>query len=56
MDKTRFQIGVRKDQLIITKRKRAYYFSMPKNRESVTVIEVISIGGHYLLVFLILSG
>ena len=56
MDETGFQIGVRKDQLIITKRKRAHYFSMPENRESATVIEAISTGGHYLLVFLILSG
>jgi hypothetical protein len=29
---------------------------MPKNRESATVIEAISVGGHYLPVFLILSG
>jgi hypothetical protein len=56
MDETGFQIGVGKDQLIITKRKRAHYFSMPENRESATAIEAISAGGHYLPAFLILSG
>jgi hypothetical protein len=56
MDETGFQIGVGKDQLVITKCKRAHYFSKPKNRESATAIKAISVGGHYIPAFLILSG
>ncbi|KJZ68610.1 hypothetical protein HIM_11998 [Hirsutella minnesotensis 3608] len=33
MDETGFRIGVGKDQLIVTKRKRAHYFGIPENRE-----------------------
>ena len=35
MDETDFQIGMGKDQLIITKRKRTHYFGLPENRELV---------------------
>lgn len=56
MDETGFRIGVGKNQLIVTKRKRAHYFSLPENRESATAIEAISAGGHYIPAFLILSG
>lgn len=56
MDETGFRIGVGKDQLIITKRKRAHLFSMPENRESATAIEAIATDGRHLPLFLILSG
>jgi hypothetical protein len=56
MDETGFRIGVGKDQLIVTKRKRAHYFGIPENRESATAIEAISAGGQYIPAFLILSG
>lgn len=56
MDETGFRIGVGKDQLIITKRKRAHYFSMPENRESATAVEAISASGEVCPTFLILSG
>ena len=56
MDETGFQIGVGKDQLIVTKRKRAHYFGIPENRESATAIEAISAGGRFIPAFLILSG
>ena len=56
MDETGFRIGIGKDQLIVTKRKRAHLFSMPENRESATAIEAISAGGSYIPAFLILSG
>ena len=57
MDETGFYIGVGKDQLVVTRRrKRASYLEIPQNRESATVIEVISAGGQYLSVFLILTG
>ena len=55
MDETGFRIGVGKDQLIITKRKRAYYFGIPENRESAMAIEAISAGGEVILCFLILT-
>ena len=45
MDETGFRIGVGKDQLIVTKRKRAHYFGIPENRESATAIECISVNG-----------
>ncbi|KAM4062754.1 DDE superfamily endonuclease [Hirsutella rhossiliensis] len=32
MDETGFRIGVGKDQLIVTKRRRAHYFGIPENR------------------------
>ncbi|KJZ70720.1 hypothetical protein HIM_09904 [Hirsutella minnesotensis 3608] len=56
MDETGFRIGVGKDQLIATKRKRAHYFGIPENRESATDIEAISASGECLPPFLILSG
>jgi hypothetical protein len=56
MDETGFRIGIGKDALIITKRKRAHLFSMPENRESATAIEAISAGGMHIPAFLILSG
>ncbi|OAQ57289.2 DDE superfamily endonuclease [Pochonia chlamydosporia 170] len=56
MDETGFRIGVGKDQLIVTKRKRAHYFGIPENRESATAIEAISAGGEYIPAFLIVAG
>ena len=56
MDETGFRIGVGKDQLIVTKRKRAHYFGLPENRESATAIECIAANGQYLPAFLILTG
>ena len=56
MDETGFRIGMGKDQLIVTKRKRAHYFGIPENRESAIAIECISAGGNHLPAFLILSG
>jgi hypothetical protein len=56
MDETGFQIGVGKDQMVVTKRKRAHYFSLPTNRESATAVEAISAAGRVIPVFLILSG
>lgn len=56
MDETGFRIGVGKDQLIVTKRKRAHYFGIPENRESATAIEAISAGGQYIPAFLIVAG
>jgi phosphoglycolate phosphatase-like HAD superfamily hydrolase len=44
MDETGFRIGMGKDQLIVTKRKRAHYFGIAENRESATAIEAISAG------------
>ena len=56
MDETGFQIGVGKDQLVITKRKRAHYFGLPINRESATAIEAIRGNGEVIPLFIILSG
>lgn len=56
MDKTGFRIGIGKNQLVVTKRKRAYYFAIPENRESVTAIEAISAAGRAIPLFLILTG
>ena len=56
MDETGFQIRVRKDQLVITKRKRARYLGIPTNRESAITIKAISTSGQYIPTFLILSG
>jgi hypothetical protein len=56
MDETGFQIGVGKDQMVVTKRRRAQYFSLPTNRESATAVEAISAAGRVIPVFLILSG
>ncbi|OWT42482.1 DDE superfamily endonuclease domain-containing protein [Pochonia chlamydosporia 170] len=56
MDETGFQLGVGKDQLIVTKRERSHYFAVPTNRESATAIEAISAGGCHCPGFLILTG
>lgn len=56
MDETGFRIGAGKNALIVTKRKRAHYFSLPTNRESATAIEAISAGGAVIPAFLILSA
>ena len=56
MDETGFRIGVGKDQLVITRRRRVRYFGLPTNRESATAIEAINAGGAYVPAFLILSG
>lgn len=56
MDETGFRIGIGKDQMIVTKRKRAHYFGIPENRESATAIEAISAAGDYISGYLILSG
>ena len=56
MDETGFQIRVGKDQMALTRRKRATYLGMPTNRESATAIEAISAAGRYLPAFLILTG
>ncbi|KJZ69554.1 hypothetical protein HIM_11047 [Hirsutella minnesotensis 3608] len=56
MDETGFRIGVGKDQLVVTKRKKAHYFGTPGNRESATAIECISAGGRVLPAFLVLCG
>ncbi|KAK1452878.1 hypothetical protein CCUS01_01894, partial [Colletotrichum cuscutae] len=49
-------IGVKKSSIVITKRKRAYYFALLINREFIIIIEVIFITKNYVLAFLILSG
>ena len=57
MDETGFQIGVGKNKLVVTKRrKRSSYLGVPTNRESATAIEAISVGGLHIPGFLILSG
>ncbi|OAQ58169.1 DDE superfamily endonuclease [Pochonia chlamydosporia 170] len=56
MDETGFRIGAGKDQLIVTKRRRAHYFGIPENRESATAIEAVSASGEFIPAFLILSG
>ncbi len=45
MDETGFQLGIGKDHLIITKRKKAHFFGLLENRESAIAIEAISAGG-----------
>ena len=56
MDETGFRIGVGKNQLVITKRKRAHYFSGPENQELYTGIEAVSVAGNFIPAFLILTG
>lgn len=56
MDETGFQIGVGKDQMVITKKKRQSYFGMPINRESATLVEAIRGNGEVIPPFIILSG
>ena len=54
MDETGFRIGVGKDQLVVTRRRKVRYFGLPTNRESATAIEGISAAGVFLPAFLIL--
>lgn len=56
IDEAGFWIGVGKDHMVVTKRRRAHYFGLPENRESATSIEGISAVGKALPAFLILSG
>ncbi len=42
--------------MVVTKRKRAHYFGLPENRESITAIEAISAAGDYIPAFLLLAG
>ena len=56
MDETGFCIGVGKDQLMVTRRRKVRYFGLPTNRESATAIRGISAEGAYIPVFLILLG
>ncbi|KAI3542495.1 hypothetical protein CSPX01_06973, partial [Colletotrichum filicis] len=49
-------IGVRKFNIVIIKRKRAYYFAFLTNREFIITIKAISIIKNYVLAFLILSS
>lgn len=56
MDETGFRIGMGKDQLVVTKRKRTHYFAIPENRESATCIEAISAAGQYCPAFIIMTG
>ncbi|KAK1452490.1 hypothetical protein CCUS01_10967, partial [Colletotrichum cuscutae] len=49
-------IGVRKFSIIITKRRRAYYFAFLIYKEFITIIKTISITRDYVLAFLILSS
>ena len=51
MDETGFQIGVGKDQMVVTKQRRAHYFSLPTNCESATAVEAISAAGRVIPVF-----
>ena len=41
IDESGFRISIRKDQLIITKRRRAYYFGILINRELATIVKAI---------------
>ena len=56
MDKTGFRIGVGKGQLIMIKRKKAYYFGLPDNKELNTAMKCITANGQSLPEFLILTG
>ena len=57
IDEIGFQIGIRKNKLVITRRaKRTSYLGIPTNRESATIVKAISTTGEYTLAFLILSG
>ncbi|KAI3550639.1 hypothetical protein CSPX01_01689, partial [Colletotrichum filicis] len=49
-------IGVRKFNIVIIKRKRAYYFAFLINKEFTIIIEAIFIIRDYVLAFLILSS
>ena len=56
MDEMGFQISVGKDQMVVTKRRQAHYFSLPTNCESATMVKAISATGRVIPIFLILSG
>ncbi|KAK1450981.1 hypothetical protein CCUS01_11348, partial [Colletotrichum cuscutae] len=49
-------IGVKKFSIVITKKKRAYYFALLTNKEFIIIIKAIFIIKDYVLAFLILSG
>ncbi|KAK1710257.1 hypothetical protein BDP67DRAFT_408011, partial [Colletotrichum lupini] len=49
-------IGVKKSNIVIIKRKRAYYFVFLTNKKSTIIIKTIFIIKNYVLAFLILSG
>ena len=56
MDETGFRIGVGKNQMVVTRRRRVTYLGLPTNRESATAIEAISATGAYTPAFLVLTG
>ena len=56
MDEIGFRIGVGKDQLVVTRRRKVRYFELLINRELATVIEGINAAGAYIPAFLILLG
>ncbi|KAK1457555.1 hypothetical protein CCUS01_09669, partial [Colletotrichum cuscutae] len=49
-------IGVRKFNIVIIKRRRAYYFALLINKKFTTIIKAIFIIKNYVLAFLILSS
>jgi DDE superfamily endonuclease/Tc5 transposase-like DNA-binding protein len=56
MDETGFRIGIGKDQLVVTRKRRVTYLGSPSNRESATLIEYISATGNHLPPLIIMSG
>uniref|UniRef100_A0A8H7N0B1 HTH CENPB-type domain-containing protein n=1 Tax=Bionectria ochroleuca TaxID=29856 RepID=A0A8H7N0B1_BIOOC len=56
MDETGFRISIKSNAMIIMKRKRAYCFALPENRESATAVEAISASGRVIPACLILSS
>lgn len=55
MDETGFQIGIGRDELVIT-RKNDNRVGLPQNRESCTIIEAISAGASVIPPFIVLKG
>jgi hypothetical protein len=56
-DETGFQIGIGKDQWIVTREfKKACFSPSSTNREYTTVVEAISADGHYIPPFIIFGG
>ncbi|KAI3528476.1 hypothetical protein CSPX01_16219, partial [Colletotrichum filicis] len=49
-------IGVRKSNIVIIKKKRAYYFALLINKEFTITIKAIFTIRNYILAFLILSS
>ncbi|UQC74403.1 uncharacterized protein CLUP02_01053, partial [Colletotrichum lupini] len=49
-------IGVKKFSIIVTKRKRAYYFALLINKKFIIIIKAIFTIKNYVLAFLILSS